>query len=92
MATFIAIALYNTAKLIFVWKKFKIAPFTRDTGKILALLLFMGVLFYALQFPFHPVLNIILKSVLMLLMYAGVLYRFKISEDIFAYLSSWKRK
>ncbi|MBT8204895.1 MAG: oligosaccharide flippase family protein [Eudoraea sp.] len=92
MATFIAITLYNTAKLIFVWLKFKITPFSKDTAKVLGLLLFVGVLFYALQFPFHPVLNIILKSGLMLLMYAGILYRFKISEDIFGILSRWKGK
>ena len=92
LATFIAIAIYNTAKLIFVWRKFKIMPFSRDTGKVLGLLLFIGVLFYALKFTFHPVLNIILKSGLMLLMYAGVLYRFKISEDIFGFLSRWKGK
>ncbi len=92
LATFIAIAIYNTAKLIFVWRKFKIMPFSRDTGKVLGLLLFIGVLFYALKFTFHPVLNIVLKSGLMLLMYAGVLYRFKISEDIFGFLSRWKGK
>ncbi|MBT8222946.1 MAG: oligosaccharide flippase family protein, partial [Eudoraea sp.] len=92
MATFIAITLYNTAKLIFVWSKFKITPFSKDTAKVLGLLFFIGVLFYALQFPFHPLLNIILKSGLMLLMYAGILYRFKISEDIFGILSRWKGK
>ena len=92
MATCIAVFLYNTAKLIFVWMKFNISPFSRNTIKVLGLLLFIGVLFYALQFTFHPLLNIVLKSALMVLMYVGVLYRFRISEDINAILSSWHKK
>ena len=82
MATCIAVFLYNTAKLIFVWSKFRISPFSNNTIRVFGLLVFIGVLFYALQFTFHPLLNIILKSSLMVLMYAGVLYRFRISEDI----------
>ena len=92
MATCIAVFLYNTAKLIFVWVKFKISPFSKNTFRVLGLLVFIGVLFYSLQFTFHPLLNIVLKSVLMVLMYAGVLYRFRISEDINAIIGSWYKK
>ena len=92
IATCIAIFLYNTAKLIFVWVKFNISPFSRNTFRVLGLLIFIGVLFYALQFTFHPVLNILLKSALMVLMYAGVLYRFRISEDFNAIISGWYKK
>ena len=92
LATFIAISLYNTAKLHFVWKKFRMLPFTAETGKVLGVLLFLGVLFYALQFTFHPIVNILLKSTLMLLMYAGVLYRLRISEDLYGLFSNWRGK
>ncbi|MCE2612018.1 polysaccharide biosynthesis C-terminal domain-containing protein [Flavobacteriaceae bacterium D16] len=92
MATCIAIFLYNSAKLIFVWNKFRISPFSKNTIRVLGLLVFIGVLFYALEFPFHPVLNIILKSSLMVLMYAGVLFRLRISEDINGIVKGWYNK
>jgi len=34
-------------------------------------------------------INIILKSLLIIAMYIGVLYRFKISEDVFGVLSKY---
>lgn len=90
IATFLAIFLYNTAKLIFVKQKFNIFPFTRDTFRILGLLIFVSVLCYFLQFPFHPIVNIIFKSIIILAMYLGVIYRFRISEDVLGVLSRWK--
>ncbi len=91
-ASFTAIACYNIAKLIFVKRKFDMFPFTVDTLKVLGLLIFVGVLFYLFNFTFHPIVNIILKSMLMSLMYIGILYRFKISEDIFGVLSNWFKR
>lgn len=86
IASFSAFFIYNTLKLGYVKAKFKIVPFTNETLKVLALLLFMGALFAPFSFSFHPVLNIILKSILMSAMYLGVLYRFKISEDVYGVL------
>ena len=89
MASFAAIAIYNTIKIIYVKQKFNIHPFTRETFKVLALLALVGALFYFLEFPFHPIVNIGLKCALMSLMYIGILYRFKISEDVFGILTKW---
>ena len=92
LASFIAIAVYNCAKLVYVQMKFKIQPFTGETFKVIALLLLVMVLFYFVQFPFHPIVNIIIKSALMSLFYMGVLYRMKISEDIFGVLNRWLKR
>ena len=89
IASFIAIATYNTIKLIYVNQKFGIQPLTSSTFKVLSLLLLIGALFYTLQFPFHPIANIALKSLLMCLMYVGVIHRFGISEDISRVISKW---
>jgi O-antigen/teichoic acid export membrane protein len=86
LATFMAVFIYNILKLLYVWHTFKLQPFTSETFRVVFLLVLVVALFYALQFPFHPVLNIVLKSVLISLAYIGVLYRFKISEDVFAVL------
>lgn len=89
IASFTAIAVYNIIKLIYVKLKFKTHPFTADTFRVLALLISIGVLFYFLDFTFHPLFNICLKSILIGLVYVGVLYRFRISEDVFGVLSRW---
>lgn len=92
LATFIAILLYNSAKVIFVILKFNMHPLTTETFKVLGLLLFVAALFYFLQFPFHPIVNIAIKSALILSMYIGILYRFRISEDVFGILSKYLKK
>ena len=92
LATFLAISAYNTIKLVFVYRRFGLHPLTASSFKVFGLLLFTGLLFYALEFPFHPLLNICFKSGLISAMYIGILYRFKLSEDIIKLLNGWFRK
>ena len=82
LATFLAFACYNTIKLVIVQKKFKIHPFTRETfyGMLLILVFTFG--FYFWDFPWHPVLNIILKSGIIALIYVAVIYLLKLSPEI----------
>ncbi|NJX15197.1 lipopolysaccharide biosynthesis protein [Tamlana crocina] len=89
LATFFAVFLYNSVKLYFVYRKFKIFPFTRFTLKIAGLILFSIVLFYFWEFPFHPIVNIILKSTLITAVYAFVVLKFDFSEDITALLKRY---
>ncbi len=92
IASFSAFFIYNTVKLVYVKLKFQISPFTSETFKVFTLLILITVLFQFLQFSFHPILNIILKSSVMTAMYVGVLYRFKISEDVFGLLNRFLGK
>ncbi|MGB3144571.1 MAG: polysaccharide biosynthesis C-terminal domain-containing protein [Maribacter sp.] len=92
LASFSAFFIYNTLKLIYVKLKFNITPFTPDTWKVLALLIIIGALFSAFQFSFHPILNIAFKSILMIAMYIGVIYRFKISEDVYGILQKFLKR
>ncbi|KAB1071409.1 oligosaccharide flippase family protein [Tamlana haliotis] len=82
LATFIAIFMYNSVKLYFVYRKFKMFPFTWNSLKITALIVLTVLLFYFWEFPFHPIVNIALKSFLVAILYGGVVYRFNFSEDI----------
>jgi O-antigen/teichoic acid export membrane protein len=82
LATFLAVFAYNTIKLFFVYRKFKIFPFTQYTLKISVLILCCVLLFYFWDFPFHPFVNIGLKSVLITLLYTFIVYRFNYSDDI----------
>lgn len=92
IASFSAFFIYNTLKLGYVKSKFKMLPFTNETLKVFALLVVVAAIFSAFSFGFHPLLNIILKSILMMVFYIGVLYRFKISEDVYGFLSKYLRR
>ena len=92
LASFSAIFLFNCIKMVFVKLKFGLFPFGKGTFKIFATLLLMGFLFWQLNFPFHPFLNILLKSTIMVVMYLGILHRFEISEDVTGLISKFLRK
>ena len=93
LASFISIFLFNVVKLVFVKRKFGFYPFTNATYQVLGTLMLLWALFQLLQFPFNPILNILLKSIVVMVMYLGILYRFDISEDVSGILSKWlKRK
>ena len=74
--------MYSLAKLLFVVFKMKLFPFTKNTivSFVISLALFFG--FYFWEFPFHPILNIGLKSILISCLYLGIHYYFKVSSDI----------
>lgn len=82
MATFLAFAVYNTSKLIIVYRKFKIHPFTIQTFYGMLLILVCSFSFYYWDFEINPVVNILLKSILIGLIYVGVIYYLKLSKDI----------
>ncbi len=82
IATFLAVFLYNSIKLIFVYKKFNMLPFSANTLKIGGCIVLCAVLFYFWDFSFHPVINIILKSAILTALYGLAIYLFKFSENI----------
>lgn len=86
-ATVIAIFVYNIAKILFVYIKFKISPFSSNTVKTFVLIIVLMGLFYFWEFPFHPMVNIGLKSILIGLCYSGLVYVLNLSEDISAILN-----
>ena len=93
IASFLAFFIYNTIKLLYVKAKFGMLPFTADTLKVLMLLLAIGIPSYFIDFSFHPIVNIVLKSIPMVLIFVFVIYRFKISEDVNGVIDSiLKRK
>lgn len=81
-ATLISIGMYSLAKLLFVVFKMKLFPFTKNTivSFVITLALFFG--FYFWEFPFHPIVNIGLKSGLISVLYLSLHYYFKVSSDI----------
>ncbi len=91
-ATFIAMLIYNAVKIFYVYIKFKITPFTSSTVKTLVLILVLTGVFYFWEFPFHPVINICLKSILIGLCYTFIVYLMDFSEDITSLINNLLRR
>ncbi|MEW7292960.1 oligosaccharide flippase family protein [Aquimarina sp. 2304DJ70-9] len=88
IATFSAVVCYNLAKLWIVYTKFNMHPFSRNSFLALLLVIVFVLGFYFWELPFHPILNIILKSFLITTSYTTILYMLKISRDINSLIDS----
>jgi O-antigen/teichoic acid export membrane protein len=81
-ATLLTIMIYNTIKFLFVIKKLKLFPFTSKTITSLGIVCLGFLVFYFWDFPFHPILNITLKSVLVTLFYVALHYKMNVSAEV----------
>lgn len=81
-ATLLSITLYSLAKLLFVVKKLDLYPFTNQTLYSIALTLVLFLGFYFWDFPFHPIIAIGLKSILVTIAYVYLNYKYVISIEL----------
>ena len=81
-ASFLAVFIYNTIKIVFVKRKFNMLPFTTGSAKIILVLIILSSAFYFWDFPFYPIINIILKSGLIGLIYFILIFKMNVSDDI----------
>lgn len=91
VATVVSLVVYSIAKIAVVQWKFKMHPFSSETRKVFLLIAGLGILFFYWNFPFHPVLNIVLKSGLVALVYLFVVYRWNLSKDITQLIDKYYR-
>jgi len=91
-ATLLSFIIYNSTKLIFVYRKLGIHPFTKATLNTTMVLVVIFVLFFWWDFDFHPLISILLKSILIGLLFALGIYLLNLSEDITAMIHGFKRK
>ncbi|UMY64998.1 MULTISPECIES: lipopolysaccharide biosynthesis protein [unclassified Flavobacterium] len=82
LATLLSVMCYNTVKLWFVVRKTGLYPFTVKTLWSLGIIGLLFVLFFFWDFGFHPIVNIVLKSALVLPLYVALNYVLKISPDV----------
>lgn len=92
LATLIAVIIYNTIKLLFVFWKMNLFPFTIKTVYSFGIISFVFLLFCFWDFQFHPILNIVFKSILITIVYGLLNYKLKISIEINQILDKLKAK
>ena len=82
VGTTFSIVIFNLLKFIFIWVKFKLQPFTLNHLK----LLFIGGLIFSAAYLTpsldNHLVDLILRSFLIFVVYVGLVYVLKISEEI----------
>jgi len=84
LATLIVVLVFNTIKLWYVKKKFDMLPFTDKTLGLLLMIVLFFLAFYFWDFPFHPIVNVILKSALLGILYLFVVLKLNIAPESIA--------
>ena len=99
IATFMSISVYNSIKIIFVRRKFNMLPFSKATLKVSLLIVVLALAFYFWDFPIdnfyvakiplHHLINIVLKSIIIVMVYLWLVFKLKLSEDINDQVGRW---
>jgi O-antigen/teichoic acid export membrane protein len=82
IATLISIAVYNSIRIVFLWKKFKLQPFTKETIYTLFVALICFGLCYFLFKNIHGFSGLILRSIAFMFLYGGSIILFNLSPDV----------
>ena len=82
LATLIVILVFNTIKLFYVKAKFNILPTTSKTWITLFLIAVLTGMGVCLQFNFHPLINILLETILLSSIYLLAVIKLNLSTDI----------
>jgi len=82
LATLIVVLVFSTVKIIYVFNKMKMQPFSKNTLVILVLIAVMFFSFYFWNFSFHPLINILLKTLIITILYGLAVLKLNVSSDI----------
>lgn len=85
--TTIAIGVHNITKLVFLWIKFRLSPFTKKSFLIIIATIIAATP-ALLPFIFHPIIDTIIKSFLIISIYLGMIYWLKPSADFSEYVTT----
>jgi polysaccharide biosynthesis protein len=78
----LAFTSYNLLKSVFVYRKYGLQPFYKETLQTTLFGLVAIGSFFFWDFPFHPLVNIVLKSLLVGAFWVWVLVKFRLSKEL----------
>lgn len=81
-ANFLALLFFNVLKLIFIYSRMKMSPFTLKMAWIIPISFFAGLTYYLVPGFWHPVLGIMAKSVLFGIVFLYLTLRLQISVEV----------
>ena len=92
MANLISITVYNIVRIAFLWKKFRLFPFTIQSAyTVLVAAVCYAICYFAFD-NMHGFAGLILRSLTFILLYGGTIMWFRLSPDIFPVLDSIRKR
>ncbi len=82
LSYFITITFQSLIRFLFLKTKFQLYPFSRAHLRLLLVAILVFVIFWAIQFPFSPILNIAVRSILTTMVFVIIIFKMNISPDI----------
>ncbi len=82
LATLIVVLVFSTVKILYIQQKMHMQPFSRNTVIVLVVIAVLYLSFNFWNFTFHPVINIVLKTLIISVIYGIVIFKLKVSNDI----------
>lgn len=92
MASAISLFLYNLIKLLFIWKKFDMLPFSAGNLKSLLLAGIIFMVYFVWPLDINPLVDIAIKAIWVSAIYLPIAYFWKISTDINETVDKYLRK
>jgi len=92
IATFVAMAVYNSIRYFFLLKKFKMQPFTANTFYVMLLALVDYLICHSLFNQYHGFVWILYRSSLFIAIYLGAVIYFDLSPDMAGVLATVRKR
>lgn len=92
LANLISITVYNIVRIAFLWKKFRLFPFTMQS---LYTVLIAALCFAICYFTFinmHGFAGLVLRSLAFIVLYGGAILYFRLSPDILPVIDSIRKR
>lgn len=81
IATALSAFLYNVTKFILIWRYFHLQPFTRDTPKIVGIILLTGAIVYFIPSAGNPFLNVAIRGTMITGLFGSLVYALRIVPE-----------
>lgn len=92
IANLISITIYNAVRIIFLWKKFKLFPFTIQSLYTLLIGAAAFILCYYSFDGIHGFGGLVLRSIVFIVLYAGAMIYFRLSPDIHPVINTIRKR
>lgn len=87
----LALTIFNICKMIFLWVKMRLQPFSRKSLGVVVAGLVAALSVYFIPFQFHPVIDTTIRTAIMMTVYMAMLIILKPSSDLNEYLESIRK-
>lgn len=92
LASLISITTYNIIRILFLWKKFRLFPFTLQSAyTVLLATACYGICYFSFA-GMHGFSGLVLRSLVFIILYGGTITWFRLSPDILPVIESIKKR